>query len=158
MPETDIRSLLQTLPNLVVSAESEHIIIWLAGEQDCSNSGELMDACAAALSCDQDLVIDVSDVGFMSAATVDVIVSISELLGVRSHSLTVRAPSRSTRRLLDLCSVGDLIAVPQIVGIHAALNSWVEVPVEERTSLPTLERTTAKDQSSGTRIAGRDGT
>jgi anti-anti-sigma factor len=158
MPETYFRNLPQNRPNLLVSAESERITIWLAGEQDCSNSGELMDACAAALLYDQDLVIDVSDVEFMSAATVDVIVSISELLGVRKHSLAVRAPSKSTRRLFDLCSVSDLIGEPANTGMPSALNSWVHVPVDERAPLTSPKKTTAKDRPFGPSNAGRDGT
>jgi anti-anti-sigma factor len=137
MPETNTRSLRKDHPDLVVSADKEKITIWLAGEQDCTNARALMDACAAALRCDQNLVIDVSRVEFMSVATVDVIASISELLAVRKHSLRVREPSRSTRRLLDLCELADLVeVVPEKPETGAALNSWVHVPVQERVPLP----------------------
>ncbi len=124
---------------LVVASEDDRVVIWLSGEQDSSNSEDLHDACAAVLSGERDLAIDVGNVEFMSVATVNVIVSVSELLRVRNHRLSVQSSTSAIRRLFDLCAASDLIGSP--TSGTGALNSWVQVPTTIRESHDPSERT-----------------
>ena len=56
---------------------------------------------------DADLVLDLSGVEFMDAATVRLIIRAREFLRLRSRSLTLRSPSTHARRVLDLCGLDD---------------------------------------------------
>lgn len=47
----------------------------------------------------------VSGVTFMSAATVDLIIRARQVLERQSRSLTLQAPSKCAKRVLDLCGV-----------------------------------------------------
>ena len=81
-------------------------IITLAGEHDISTIDADNEALTAAIaSCDSDVVLDVSGVTFMSAATVDLIIHARQILERQSRSLTLQSPSRSAKRVLDLCGV-----------------------------------------------------
>jgi anti-anti-sigma factor len=79
-------------------------IITLVGEHDLSTiDADNVALTAAIASCDGDLVIDVSGVTFMSAGTVNLIIRARRALERQSRSLTLRSPSRSAKRVLDLC-------------------------------------------------------
>jgi anti-anti-sigma regulatory factor len=58
---------------------------------------------------DADLVVDLSRVELMTAATVGVLVRARELLRVRSRSLLVRSPSTRARRVLELSDLRGLL-------------------------------------------------
>ena len=74
-------------------AESAPIVVWLWGEQDLSTDDALRATLASAIALDSaGLVLDLSEVEFMAASTVGVIVRARELLRQRSASLAVRAP------------------------------------------------------------------
>jgi len=79
-------------------------VVWLRGEHDAATAGSLMATLERAMEAgDQNLVVDMSGVEFMSAATVGVLLRARELLGTRSRSLTLRASSSCVRRVLDAC-------------------------------------------------------
>ncbi|MEO8696637.1 MAG: STAS domain-containing protein [Acidimicrobiales bacterium] len=81
-------------------------IITLAGEHDFSTIDEDKAALTAAIaSGDGDVVLDVSGVTFMSAGTVGLILHARQVLESRSRSLRLQSPSRSAKRVLDLCGV-----------------------------------------------------
>ena len=85
-------------------------VVWLRGEHDVSTVATLSQTLARAIALDDaDLVVDLSEVRFMSTATVDVIVRARELLRGRSRSLTLRSPSRCARRIFELCGHTDLV-------------------------------------------------
>jgi len=84
-------------------------IVRLLGEHDVSTVGELSATMVRAVDLDDDVVLDLSEVEFMAAATVSIILRTRELLHRRSKSLSVRSPSRVARRVLELCRVEDLI-------------------------------------------------
>jgi anti-anti-sigma factor len=65
------------------------------------------------------VVVDLSGVEFMAAATVSVILGTRARLHQRSRSLTVRSPSRCARRVLELCDLADLIRPAGVVDIRA---------------------------------------
>jgi anti-anti-sigma factor len=84
----------------------------LRGEHDVSTVTALSETLARAIAADHaDLVVDLSGVQFMDAATVGVIVRAREFLGARSRCLTLRSPSRCASRVLHLCGVDDRTAV-----------------------------------------------
>jgi anti-anti-sigma factor len=91
-------------------AEHARTVVWVRGEHDLSTSGALWHTMARAIeAADTDLVIDLSEVEFMGAATVTVILQAVELLRQHSRSLTVRSPSRCALRVLDLCDLTHLV-------------------------------------------------
>ena len=122
--------------------DGDRTVIWLQGEHDISTTVALTDTLARAVALDDaDLVIDLSEVQFMSAATVGILVRTDDLLRQQSRSLTLRAPSTCARRVLELCGVaGDLDLDPADSTPEAttasALGSWVAVPAADRADLP----------------------
>jgi len=93
---------------LVVLAgyDGDRIVVWLRGEHDISTVAALSEMMDQAIALgDGDLIVDLSNVDFMSAATVGIIVRTRECLRLRSRSLALRSPSVRSRRVLDLCGV-----------------------------------------------------
>lgn len=86
-------------------SEGEHVV-WLRGEHDIATvravSATLSEA--AALH-DGAVVVDLSGVDFMGAATVNVLLGYRESLWHEARWLTFRSPSDSARRVLELCGV-----------------------------------------------------
>jgi anti-anti-sigma factor len=58
---------------------------------------------------DVDVVLDLSGVQFLGAATIEVIVRAMDVLDLRSRALTLRSPSESVQRVVDLCGLADLV-------------------------------------------------
>ena len=86
--------------------DANRTVIWLRGEHDLTTVDVLAETMARAIALDNaDLVIDLSQLDFISAATVSAIVRARELLCQQSRSLALRAPSPFTRRILDLCGL-----------------------------------------------------
>jgi anti-anti-sigma factor len=86
---------------------------------------------------DSDLVVDLSEVEFMDAATVGVITRTRDFLHLRERALAVRSPSACARRVFDLCGLADLLdplplGVPHSMTTAAALGTWVPVPATNR--------------------------
>jgi anti-anti-sigma factor len=118
--------------------DAARTVVWLRGEHDVSTVAALSETMARAIARDDaDVVVDLSDVQFMGAATVGVIARARELLALRSRSLTLRSPPRCARRILDLCGHTDLLdpcrvdAAPA-AGTASALGTWVAVPATDR--------------------------
>jgi hypothetical protein len=98
------------------------------------------------------LVLDLSEVEFISPSTLGIIVRAREFLRQRSASLTVLAPSAPARRSMDACGLTDLLGPsPEMAAdtTGEALRSWVAVPAVERgdgrpaASAPVPERVPA---------------
>lgn len=110
-------------------------VVWLDGEHDITTVSVLADALARAIARDDaDLIVDLSGVKFLGAATVNVLIRGRNLLRRRARNLTLRCPSGCARRVLDLCG---LVAVfdrtqaekrPALGSGAPALASWVAVP------------------------------
>jgi anti-anti-sigma factor len=84
--------------------------IVLAGEHDACTVADLSATLAKSISTgNDDLVVDLSQVQFMAAATVGVLLRARMLLGIRSRSLRLRSPSQRARRILELSDLADLI-------------------------------------------------
>ena len=89
------------------------LVVHLRGEHDVATVTELSATLARAIALGQaDLVVDLSRVDFMGAATVGVLTWARELLLVRSRSLVLRAPSSTARRVLELCGLDGLVEPP----------------------------------------------
>jgi anti-anti-sigma factor len=117
---------------------SDRTVVWLRGEHDVSTVAALSETMARAIALDDaDVVVDLSEVQFMGAATVGVIIRAREFLRLRSRQLVLRSPSECARRILDVCGHSDLLdpriadATP-LTGPAGALGTWVVVPATER--------------------------
>lgn len=158
---------------IVVSMRGSSIVIAVSGEQDSANAAELLATCASAVARQgYDLVVDLSAVEFMSAATVNVIVLIFQLMSAQSRSLVVESPSRFARRVLDLCDLSFIIsdgngskpnAVAPLVRTNrgAALATWVEVPAlrpDSPTHHVSIERDETVPSNNPLPLSNRDGT
>jgi anti-anti-sigma factor len=117
-------------------SEAGHSVVWVRGEHDISTTPALSDTIARAIALDEpDVLVDLSEVQFMSAATVGVLIRARELLDRQSRTLTLRAPSACVLRVLEVCGLSGIFraaesdqrAAPKKV--PSALGSWVEVPV-----------------------------
>jgi anti-sigma B factor antagonist len=94
------------------SSADEPTVVWLRGEHDLSTIHALSDALSRAIAVDdRDLVVDLSNVEFMGAATIGVLVRARLDVQARGRTLTLRAPSRVASRVLGLCGV-DLVESP----------------------------------------------
>jgi anti-anti-sigma factor len=124
-------------------------VLWVRGEHDNFTVHELVATMARAITLgDAELVVDLSGVDFMGAATIGVIVGARELLRARSRSLVVRSPSRCARRLLDLCGLAGLIdprpGDSPMTDATDPQGTWVTIPasdgVERFVETATLDR------------------
>jgi anti-anti-sigma factor len=83
-------------------------VVWLRGEHDLSTVHLLSEALSRAIAEDErDVVVDLSRVEFMGAATVGVLLRARQDLLSRSRALTLRHPSPAARRVLDACGVAS---------------------------------------------------
>jgi anti-anti-sigma factor len=102
-----------------------------------STVAALSETMARAIALDDaDLVVDLSEVQFMGAATVGVIVRARELLALQSRSLTLRSPPRCARRILDLSGHSSLLArrpvdAAPVAGTAGAVGARVAVPATD---------------------------
>jgi anti-sigma B factor antagonist len=127
-------------------------VVWLRGEHEITTTAALSETLARAMAGDADVVVDLSDVQFLDAATIGVLVRARNLLLPRSRSLSLRAPAEGPRRVLAVCGLARLIeSGPPGSGAAGALGSWVAVPASDRAGPgpgpaecdPAVARTTA---------------
>lgn len=130
-------SLATVSPRRLVSftgRDADRTVVWLRGEHDASTVAALSETMARAVALDDsDLVVDLSEVQFIGAATIGIIIRTREFLRLRSRSLSLRSPSTCAGRILDVCGLADLLDtrladVARMNGIPGALASWVAVP------------------------------
>ncbi len=109
--------------------------MWLQGEHDTSNVSALTQMLSQAIASEyQTVIVNLSGVEFMGAATVGVIIAARERLRLSSRNLAIRAPSHCALRILDLCGFSEFLdgeptEVTLPTGPAGALATWVEVPV-----------------------------
>ncbi len=85
-------------------------VVSLRGEHDITTVDDLAAAIAREIAQgDSDVIVDLSGVEFLTAATIGAIVRARHLLQSRSRALVVRAPSRCAQRVLDICGLAALI-------------------------------------------------
>jgi len=87
-------------------AHGDTIVVHLRGDHDCATVPALAATLASAVALDNtNLVVDMSEVQFISAATVRVLTAAADFLKGQGRTFALRSPSRCTRRILDLCGV-----------------------------------------------------
>jgi anti-anti-sigma factor len=120
------------LPAAPGNPEPGVVVVWLRGEHDSSTDGALRRTLGRAIAPGgAGLVLDLSEVTFMGASTLEVIARAREFLRQQSASLTVRSPSALVRRIISVCGLDDLLGPgPGGTGgvTGEALASWVAVP------------------------------
>ena len=93
-----------------VGRTESRTVVWLSGEHDLSTVDAVSQTLARVFALDDgDVVLDLSGVHFMGAATIEVIVRAMDALDLRSRVLTLRSPSVSAQRVVDLCGLADLV-------------------------------------------------
>lgn len=94
----------------VLSPEGGRTVLWLAGEHDISTRFVVSDSLETAFCAnDADVIVDLSGVKFLGAATVDEFVRARNTLRGQSRNLTLRSPSRTTLRLLAVMGLTNLL-------------------------------------------------
>ena len=101
-----------------VSADGGRTVVWLSGEYDMATLSVLAEGFAAAIALDDaDLVVDLTEVQFIDAATIGLLIRARNFLRPRSRHLTVRNPPRCAQRILNVCGLSGLIdSAPADVG------------------------------------------
>ncbi len=90
-------------PAVLSGCDADHNVVWVRGAQDASTAVALCMTVARAIAFDDsDLVVDLSEVTFMDAATVAVMIRAEAFLRDRSRCLTLRAPSTHARGALGV--------------------------------------------------------
>ena len=93
-----------------VSRDGGRTVVWLDGEHDIATVFALADVLERATSADDaDVIVDLSGVTFIGAATVGVLLRGMDNLGRQSRSLTLRSPSRCARRVIDVFGLSGLV-------------------------------------------------
>lgn len=136
------------LPSPATAPEQGPTVLCLRGQYDTSTDGELSRLLARAIAFNgAPVVLDLSEVGFISASTFGVIVMARNSLRQQSRSLTVRSPSGQIRRVIGACGLDDLLSPSPAPGPAGdALGSWVAVPPTERADRQPGPSTVAAEQ------------
>lgn len=119
-------------------ADADRTVVWLRGEHDVSTVAALSQTMARAIALDDgDLVIDLSGIQFMDAATVGVIIRARDFLHLQSRSLALQAPSPCAVRILDLCGLATLLDPRPVQAMPMAATVGDRC---RRLSAPSLDR------------------
>lgn len=85
-------------------------VVTLTGEHDICTVQALTEALGVAIERDgASLAVDLSEVEFMGAATLGVLVHARELLRFHGRSLVLRDPSACALRVIELCGLDRLL-------------------------------------------------
>lgn len=94
----------------VVSRDGDRTVVWLDGDHDVATVFALADALEQATLVDgADLIVDLSGVTFIGAATIGVLLRVLDNLRRQSRSLTLRSPSRCAMRVIDVFGLTGLL-------------------------------------------------
>lgn len=115
-------------------------VVAISGEHDPSTVSALSEMIRSTMAIDADLVVDASEVTFLDASTIGVLIWAQNLLRDRSRSLIVRSPSTCVSRILQICDLVELMEsveganpADQPATAGGALETWVAVPPEAPT-------------------------
>jgi anti-anti-sigma factor len=123
--------------------DTDRTVVLLRGEHDASTVAALSEDMARAIALDDaDLVVDLSGVEFMDAATVRLFIRAREFLALRSRSLTLRSPSRRTRRFLDACGIDDHLDRQPVGAARMTSGVSTLALADDSTSVPSGNRAT----------------
>ena len=120
-----------------IGTAGEPPVMRMTGDYDVATVGALSAIFSSAIAFgDGDLVVDLSEVSFMDAATIGVIVRADAFLAGHARAMRLRDPSRCARRILGICGLDALIQPG--ADDHGsrtpatALESWAALPSEAR--------------------------
>ncbi len=140
-------------------------VVWLGGDHDIATKDVLAAVLAEAVALDEPaVVIDMSGVHFIGAATVGVIVGAKKVLAREGRSLVLRGPPPCVRRVFDACGLSGLLdGADAFEGVEgaAALGSWVDVPATPRgdrretsdKTEPKVEQQVSVESARGKRVS-----
>lgn len=135
-----------TRPADAVGDDAGYTVVWVSGEHDISTGVSLGAVIARASELDNvDVLVDLSQVTFMDASIVNVLVRSQKELSARGLILHIRAPSPAALHTLRVCGATSLLALVRVRPRRAAaaLATWVDVPAQP----------TADGDAQGTAIA-----
>ena len=90
-------------------AHDDTIVVHLRGDHDWSTVPALAAMLASAVAGeDNNLVVDLSEVQFINAATVRVLSASADFMNAQRRTFALRAPSRGAQRILELCGASGL--------------------------------------------------
>lgn len=93
-------------PTVNVGRDASRTIVWLGGEHDIASTAMVAAALRRAVRVERsDVVVDLSGIRFLGAATLGSILRVRRILWGQGRTLVLRSPSPSARRLLDVCLV-----------------------------------------------------
>lgn len=129
-------------------------VVGLRGELDLSTVDPITEALADAIVLDDaDLVVDLSEVEFMDASTVVVLIRVRRLLALRSRVVTFRAPSASAQWVLEMCGLTDLVDSPRGEGAGTTGARKLRL-VDTATAEPEPPVTTRRPNPASTPLTG----
>jgi anti-anti-sigma factor len=95
-----------------VSGDDDAVVLALQGELDPHTAPQLREALDRAVTDDTRLlVLDLSGILFVDSSGLRVIISAYRTMTDRDGRFVLRAPSATTRRILDVTGLADLIEV-----------------------------------------------
>jgi anti-anti-sigma factor len=100
-----------TLPVPRITCQGDTTIIWLTGEQDLSVVGLLRNAMLTERARPAFVVVDLRGVTFVDISTVRALTEAAVDSRATQWALTLRAPSPSVRRMLELCGRTEFLSV-----------------------------------------------
>lgn len=111
-------------PMLRMSREGDRVVVWLHGDQDVGNANILRDILATELiASEADVVVDLGEVTFIGSATIGAFVSARTAMRKQGRELTLRAPNRRTRRLLDILGLSDILGPDDATELSGAADA-----------------------------------
>jgi len=85
-------------------------VLHVSGEIDLQFAGELRDAGLSAAA-DSGLAMNLSEVSFIDSSGLAALIEINNTIRLRGQALTLVAPSRSVRHILEITGLEPLLAV-----------------------------------------------
>lgn len=96
---------------LVVSSDGERTVFALEGELDALNSPRLRAALMEHAEEGGDAVIDLARLKFIDSSGIGVLVGALKRYEAAGHKLTLRAPSVSLRRVLEMTGLSEAFVI-----------------------------------------------
>lgn len=110
-----------TPPTCALTRDGGRTVISLGGEHDAATADSVAIVFAQALALrDPELVVDLSEVRFMGAATVRVILHAREALFARGASFALRSVSAAALHTLHACRLSELLERESVDASSAA--------------------------------------
>lgn len=105
------------LPDVALDMTGRHTVVWLRGEHDLSNVAAVATVLDQAIAItDTNVIVDLSDVQFLSVATARAIARAYDALRSLARALALRDPSSCAQRVLQIYGHAGLAAQANAAG------------------------------------------